>query len=55
MQRAIAQTLEGSRFGAHIAALAHFVAKVVRPLRCENKRLPGVTRRDAFTFEFRFV
>jgi hypothetical protein len=36
IQRTIAQRLEGSRFGAHIAALAHFLAKVVRPLRVKT-------------------
>ena len=55
MRRAIAQRLEGSRFGAHIVALAHFVAVLVQPGRSENKRLPGITHRDAFTCDLRLV
>ena len=36
MRRAITQRLEGSRFGAYLAALAHFVAMLVRPGRVKT-------------------
>jgi hypothetical protein len=33
IRRAIAQRLEGSRFGAYAATLAHFVSTLIRPRR----------------------
>ncbi len=36
MRRAIAQRPEGSRFGAHLVALAHFVAVLVQPGRVKT-------------------
>ena len=36
MRCAITQRLEGSRFGVYLAALAHFVAMLVRPGRVQT-------------------
>jgi len=53
--RAIAHSLEGSRFGACPAALAIFVSTLIRPKTHENRRLPGTSQRDVFTYGLGFV
>ena len=45
MRCAITQRLEGSRFGAHLAALAHFVAMPIRARRVKtsgSRKQPSV-------------
>src|SRR5580692_6268007 len=49
LPRAIAYSLEASRFGACPATLAIFGSTLMPPKTHENKRLPGTSQRDVVT------